>query len=297
MGKGKFVYKNQPGMNKMIGFYDRAMASTGVDYREEYIETSFGTTHIVIAGDETKPPVFTIHGGNGTTPLNLKLFLPLIRDYCLITPDVVGMPGKSAPYRTLDTNKDDYGRWLAEILNAKKIDKIPFVVSSYSAAMLLSLAQIAPERIEKAALVNPSGIAHGSLMPIVRKMTVPMIKYYFVQSDRSFKNIIKLMASEDDAQMEEFFKLMMSSYKMEMKPPREFNKEDIKRFSSPVILFASDDDIFFPADKVFPRAKAIFNDQPKLYKIKGNHLPSSDTMSFVCERIHEFFSGGECMAK
>ena len=120
MSRGKFVYKDQESWNKMLAFYDRAMEDLNVHYREEYIETSYGTTHIVIAGDETKPPVFTVHGGNGITPLNLKLFLPLLRDYCLITPDVIGMPGKSAPYRTLNTNKDDYGRWLVEILKNKK---------------------------------------------------------------------------------------------------------------------------------------------------------------------------------
>jgi hypothetical protein len=79
---------------------------------------------------------------------------------------------------------------------------------------------------------------------------------------------------------------------MEMKPPREFNREDLKRFRSPVILFASDDDIFFPADKVFSRAKEIFINQPELCRITGNHLPSSDTMSFVCGRIKDFFSAG-----
>ncbi len=289
MSKGKFVYKDQSSRDKMLAFYDRAMEDLNVHYREEYIETSYGTTHIVIAGDETKPPVFTVHGGNGITPLNLKLFLTLLRDYCLITPDVIGMPGKSAPYRTLNTNKDDYGRWLVEILDILKIDKIPFVVSSYSSAMLLSLAQVEPQRIEKAALVVPSGIAHGPLMPILRSMMVPMLKYYFVQSDRSFKKIMQLMATEDDEQMEEFFKLMMSSYKMEMKPPREFSKNDLKNFTAPLILFASDDDIFFPADRVFPSAKEIFATMPELIKILGNHLPSADTMEFVCERIGEGF--------
>ena len=290
MGKGKFVYKDTSGMEKCLKFYDEAMKSLNISFREEYIDTSFGRTHLVIAGDETKPAIFTVHGGNGTTPLNLKLFLPLLKDYCLITPDVIGMPGRSAPYRTLDTNKDDYGMWLVEILDSLKIDKIPFVVSSYSAAMLLSLALVAPEKIEKAALVVPSGIAHGPLIRIVKRMTVPMTKYYFVQSDRSFKRIMELMSSEDDEQMEEFFKLMMSSYKMEMKPPREFKKDELKDFRSPVILFASDDDIFFPAYRVFPRAKELFAAPPELKKITGNHLPSADTMDFVCKGIKEFFS-------
>lgn len=47
--------------------------------------------------------------------------------------------------------------------------------------------------IEKAALVVPSGIEHGPLMPIIRSMALPMLKYYFVQSDKSIKKIMQLM--------------------------------------------------------------------------------------------------------
>ena len=100
---------------------------------------------------------------------------------------------------------------------------------------------------------------------------------------------MELMASEEDEQDTEFFKLMMSSYKMEMKPPREFKKEHLKSFRAPVILFATDDDIFFPAYKVFPKAEELFVTSPKLIKITGNHMPSSETMKYVCEEITEFF--------
>ncbi|MBQ1431767.1 MAG: hypothetical protein IIZ09_01585 [Ruminococcus sp.] len=53
--KGKFVYKNEKCMRDMHSFYDKAMTSSGITYREEYIETSYGRTHIIFAGDEEKP--------------------------------------------------------------------------------------------------------------------------------------------------------------------------------------------------------------------------------------------------
>ena len=55
--------------------------------------------------------------GNGISPLNIRIFIPLLEEYCIIAPDVIGMPGKSEPYRNLDTNKDDYGLWLGEIMD------------------------------------------------------------------------------------------------------------------------------------------------------------------------------------
>ena len=276
-------------MKKMHRLYDEQMASLGITYKEEYISTSFGKTHIITAGDESKPKIFTVHGGNGITPINLRLFAPLLEKYCIIAPDVVGMPGKSAPYRNLDTNRDDFGLWLCEVLDALGIDSIPFVVSSYSSAMLLSLAEVAPDRIAKAIFVVPSGFAHGPLMRIIRTMTIPMMKYYFAPSEKTMNGIMALMSSQDDVQTSRFFDLMMSSYKMEMRPPREFKKEQLKRFHAPVMIFASDEDIFFPAYRVFPQAVRILPEKPQLCRIRGNHLPSEKTMASVCRRIERFF--------
>ncbi len=286
----KFVYKNKKAMERMHSFYDRAMASLGIKYREEYTDTSYGRTHIIIAGDETKPRILTVHGGNGITPINLALFRRLLDNYCLIAPDVIGMPGKSDPYRTLDTNREDFGKWLTEVLDRMGIDRIPFVVSSYSSAMALSLARISPERIEKIALVVPSGIAHGPLIPIIRTMTVPMMKYYFAPSEKALGGIMSVMSDQDDEQMNEFFDLMMSSYKMEMRPPKEYKREELEQFRAPVIIFASDNDIFFPASRVFPGARLLFVKRPVCCRVRCKHLPSERTMRYVCAKITKFFS-------
>ena len=78
MKTGKYVYKNETSMNKMQEFYDRTLTSLNVPYIEDFFETSFGKTHCLLVGDPEKPKICTIHGGNGITTLNLKLFLPLL---------------------------------------------------------------------------------------------------------------------------------------------------------------------------------------------------------------------------
>ena len=77
----------------------------------------FGKTHCLLVGDPEKPRICTIHGGNGITTLNLKLFLPLLEEYCIIAPDVIGMPGKSDPYRNISSKNDEYGLWIKEVLD------------------------------------------------------------------------------------------------------------------------------------------------------------------------------------
>ena len=55
------------------------------------------------------------------------------------------------------------------------------------------------------------------------------------------------------------------------------------------MLFASNEDIFFPADKVFKKAAKIFPNTPKLCLIRGKHMPHDKTMEKVCHKITAFF--------
>lgn len=286
---GKFVYKNRECMQKIYDFYDKSLSSLNVSYKEKYINTSFGLTHILMVGDSNKPPIFTLHGGNGINPLNIKLFLPLLKHYCFIAPDVIGMPGKSEPHRNISSKTDEYGLWLVEILNHMNINKIPFVVSSYSSSMLLSLAKVSPERIDKAMLLVPSGIVHGKILPMMNKMAIPFMSYYFKPSEDKLKKIIEVMVSNNDDLWTEFFDLMMSSYKMEMRAPREYKRKELEQFNSEVIIFASNEDIFFPAEKVFLKSKEILKKEPHVYLIKSNHLPSEKVMTYVCNKTIEIF--------
>ena len=127
MKNGKYVYKDEAAMKKMHEFYNKTLASLDVSYAEENFDTTFGKTHCIIAGDTSKPMICTIHGGNGITTLNLKLFKPLLSRYCILTPDVIGMPGKSEPYRNISSGRDEYGKWIREVLEHYGIMKIPWL--------------------------------------------------------------------------------------------------------------------------------------------------------------------------
>lgn len=285
-----FVYKNQECLNKMYAFYDKTLSSLEVPYSEDYFETSFGKTHCLLVGDKNKPRICTIHGGNGITTLNLKLFMPLLKDFSIIAPDVPGMPGKSAPYRNISSKKDEYGLWINEVLNHYNEEKIPFVVSSYSSAMFLSFAKRYPERVSSALLLVPSGIAHGPILPMLRKIVFKFLKYYSHPSEKTLNAVIETMGGKGDDIWREFFDLMMSSYKMEMKPPKEYTRKELAAFKSPLLIIASQKDIFFPADKVFSKAKKIFSGAVTTIEINSKHLPSDEVMVDVCKCAKDFFN-------
>ena len=291
MKNGKFVYKKEESLKKMQEFYDKTLASLKVEYTESYFDTTFGKTHCLLVGDTSKPKICTIHGGNGISTLNLKLFAPLLDSYCVIAPDVIGMPGKSDPYRNISSKKDEYGLWIKEVLDHYECKKISFAVSSYSSAMFLSFAKYYPDMVDRALLLVPSGIAHGPILPMMTKMVGPFIKYYFKPSEKTLDAVIKTMGGKGEQDWRDFFDLMMSSYKMEMKPPKEYKAKELESFTAPLLIIASENDIFFPADRVFKKAAQIFKGPITTVKIDSLHLPSEEAMADICSRAAAFFAG------
>ena len=81
---------------------------------------------------------------------------------------------------------------------------------------------------------------------------------------------------------------MMSSYKMELRSPKEYGKEDMASFEAPLLIIASGKDIFFPADRVFTKAKKIFRSEMTTVEIDSKHLPSEEAMVGICKKTAEF---------
>ena len=47
----KTIYKSVEGKNKILGLYDSQLESLRVPYKDIYVETTFGKTHIVETGN------------------------------------------------------------------------------------------------------------------------------------------------------------------------------------------------------------------------------------------------------
>lgn len=175
-----------------------------------------------------------------------------------------------------------------DLLDVLGINSIPFVTSSYSSGILLQTAAIAPQRISHAILHVPSGIAHGSVLKIMTKLMIPWILYILFPNQKRLIKAFSPMMTELNDDFLKFSDIMLRTYKMEMRGPREVRKEELRNFLAPTFIIAARDDIFFPADKVIPKAKEIFKNLTKSVYIEGKHLSSKKTLAYVNKLIIEF---------
>ncbi|MDD4707402.1 MAG: alpha/beta hydrolase, partial [Firmicutes bacterium] len=283
------IFNSYEGEKKLLKLYDQALIGLGLEYEENYVKTRYGKTHILTTGPEKAPPVVLLQGGNTVSPITLSWFLPLTKQFRVYAPDTIGHPGKSEQVR-ISPSDDSFGKWTIDILDGLGLSEAIFIGPSYGAGIILRTASFAPERIKKAVLYVPSGIASGSIAQMVRKVVLPMLMYKMYPSEeRLIKAVRPMFTGEIDEITKQVTGAVFRYVKLETNMPRLAKKEELIKFKSPTIVIAGDKDIFFPAQRVIPRAKDIITNLVGAESIPDlGHLPSKDNLNYINDLIIRF---------
>ena len=156
------LYKSSEGYQAIMNWYNDVVAEIDIEVESKYIETRFGRTHMLVCGDENAPPMFLLPGIAGCAPLWRRQFPDFAKTHRVYALDIIGQPGKS------DTNvlsflNDDFVNWLIDVQDELGIQKADYVGNSVGGALCMQIAIDAPERVNKIALLAPTGIARAKL--------------------------------------------------------------------------------------------------------------------------------------
>lgn len=271
-----------------MALYDEALARLAPECESLTVGTSFGETHVLAAGPEEAPPLIILQGGNFLNPLCLAWFLPLARENRVFAPDIVGQPGRSAQTRP-SSSGDGHARWMVEVLDGLGLDGAAFAGISYGAGVVLRVAGYAPERVSRAALVSPAGIAAGSIPQMVKEVALPMLRYRLRPNhERLLAAARPIMTDLEDIYVRQLGAIYRH-VKLDRNLPRKATAEELSGYEAPTILFAADEDLFFPAEAMIPRAREIIPNLVAAETLSGcRHVPSKRTFAYVNGRTSDF---------
>lgn len=285
---GGSIYRSPEGRAEVLALYDEALERLGAECESRTVATSFGDTHVLMTGPEDAPPLVVLQGGNFLNPLCLAWFLPLAREHRLIAPDIVGQPGLSAETRP-SSKGNGHARWMVEVLDGIGLERTPFVGISYGVGVILRVAGYAPERISRAALVSPSGIATGSIARMFKDVALPMLLYRaFPNRERLLRAASPILTEPEDVYVRQLG-AVYRNVRLDRDLPRAATEEELAEYEAPTLLFASPDDLFFPARVVIPRARQIIPNLVAAESLPGcRHVPSAGAFAHVNDRILTF---------
>lgn len=154
------LYKSPAGIQFHKDWFKKGLKDLKVPYERLYIETRFGSSHVLAAGPLAAPPLILISGTLDTSLEWIRQFHLFARAgtyrriYAL---DVPGWSPVSAPAGLSALNLE-YGMWLVEMMYGLGIQRADFVGLGSGCGFIFKLAALTPGRISSAILMHPPGI-------------------------------------------------------------------------------------------------------------------------------------------
>lgn len=230
----KSVYKSEAQKQAFRAVYNGFLG--GMPFVKRTVQTPYGETFLLEAGEAKNPPVLLLHGSCSNSAFWFGDMMALMGGYHVFAADIPGEAGNSAEYR-LSLDNAEYAEWLASLLDALDLPCVNLAGNSLGGWMALKFATAYPARVEKLMLFASGGLADST-------------SKYLKQAQEAAEKDEDLKFSEDlaqDAQIPkeilDFLNLILASYNPISMPLPVFSGEELGRLTMPVLYAAglSDD--------------------------------------------------------
>jgi pimeloyl-ACP methyl ester carboxylesterase len=276
--KQKKVFKSIEGRQKIIDSYRKTLEALPVKPDEQYIQTSFGKTYTINAGDKNKPAVVYLHGSSSNSSMWLYDMAVMAADHYVVSVDIIGEPGSSEPNR-LDLGSKDYALWLDEVIVGLGIEKPALIGNSYGGWLALKYAGTFPEKVSAIVLIAASGIVNVKLKFVIKSIT------FLMQGKKGLLKLNEYVFGTKDIpkQVLENMNLVMDNFNPMTGGLPVFGDEHIKGITAPILFIAGERDVTMDARKAGERLKAM------LPETRAEILKDTGHVVFTAVKIYKPF--------
>lgn len=147
------VFKSDAKRDAIWRDYERLVGMWGAACEQRDIINEFGTTHVLLTGDEKLKPLVLFHGvGDNSAVMWLRNIRALSERFRCVAVDTIGGPGKSVPGAAYDKNFSQKA-WIDQLLDALNIERCHMAGVSNGAAIAFGYASQS-ERVERVACIE-----------------------------------------------------------------------------------------------------------------------------------------------
>lgn len=248
--KSKNIYKSEEGRKKILAHYKKFIDEIGIPVKKRYVETSYGKTFFIEAGNTDKPKVFLFHGSCSNSAMWFGDLKSLVKDFHVFAVDIIGEPGNSCETR-LNTSTNEYAYWIKEIFDELNIEEATLVGNSFGGWMSLKFATTFPERVSSMVLIATSGVT-GVKISFVLKSII-----YTLQGEKGLKKLNYMVYGTTDIPKEvlEFGNLIMNNFNPMLGGLPTYKDEELKKLNMPVMYIAGENDVTVNVEKTVKRLK------------------------------------------
>lgn len=279
------MFKSEQGKKEILSLYDKKLESFNLDFEYLTVQTSFGKTNIIATGDPANPPIILVHGSNGCAPIALETYANLHKTYRVFAVDVLAQPNKSAETR-LSMKDDSYGKWMNEIIADLKIESITMAGFSFGGLIILKTLEYDEAKIKEVYLSAPAYIVNGNPLKAIFKVFIPMKRYMKTKKVKYVEKFLSHLFTDRDKFAIEFLSKVFLEFEMDFTPVPVIDAKAANEITTPITIFAAQNDILFPGKKMIKRAAKIFPSLRKSILLEhSKHVQNKEQNEMIEQKI------------
>lgn len=240
--------------------YEKTLSLWPVHHESIFVETEYGTTHILVSGREYGKPLFLLNGFGFSATMWYPNVQALEADYRVYAVDVIGEFNRSTVKKHF-REKRDYVNWLIELLDKLKISKADFAGHSNGGWHVLNLAIHAQHRINRIVLLAPA----ASFAPFRKQFGLRLFAANMIRIRPVIINYCAkwFIARENhnkvsDHLFEQFYHGIKGfAWKYKILIPSVFSDEELLKINVPTLMIIGEKEVIYNYNHVFSRAKKL----------------------------------------
>jgi len=281
----KSLFKSQSAKEEILELYDKKLAELNIESESQFVNTSFGKTHLLVSGNPSNPPLIIIHGSNGCAPIALESYPNLTDKYQVFAVDVIAQPNKSDG-ATMSMKDDSYGNWMNEVITGLNLDNVVLVGFSFGGLIILKTLINDQSKIKEVFMASPVYIVNGNPLKALFKIFIPMKRYMSSKKPEYIEKFLSVLFTDRDEFAIQYLSKVFLNFEMDFTPIPIVKEREVKHITTPITLIAAQHDILFPGKKMINRAKKIFPSLKKSVLLeKSKHVQNKEGNRIVEQLI------------
>ncbi len=191
------IYKSKRDEQRIIDTYDKLLVLWGTPVKEKDVDTFYGNTHVVLCGQENNPPLVLFHGvGDDAALMWMYNAKELAEHFCIYAVDTIGGPGKSRPNVNY-TNAFDEIRWLDEVFEKLKLDRVFLAGVSNGAYITQHYGIMRPEKVIKMVCMSGSAVSTETGKSPIKRMLKVFLPEALFPTDKNVTKLIRKLSGDN----------------------------------------------------------------------------------------------------
>lgn len=239
-------FRDPRARDDFIAKYDAVLRSWPVEYEERDLATEFGTTHVIVSGAESAPPVILLHGAAATATMwgpVIEALSAKYRCYCI---DTIIEGNKSiASRRTVGTTK--LVAWIRQVFSALEVQQARVVGLSYGGWLAANLAIQAPDIVNRLVLLCPA----ATFAPIVLQFYRGVFSASLTRSPNRARAFVQWLSTTPTVNTDPAADLIVTALLSNkpvptgLTPPTVLSDETLRQISMPTTVLIGDREVIY----------------------------------------------------